>query len=173
MKIFHFILFITLVPFFAHAQTASTPVNGETADRLAIRELIDAYAHDADRRETGKQTALFTPDAILENVHAEPGKEKETTILRGRQALAAGFATLKNFEVTMHFNGQSTIQIHGDTATGETYCLAHHIFMEKGRRLLMIIGIRYFDTMVRINGTWLFAKRQLNYDWIDRRPLNP
>ena len=166
------VLVIGSIPTSTRAQAAA-PLRGEAADRAAIRELIDAYAHDADRRETEKQVALFTPDAILENIHNEPGKDKDTTVLRGRKDLATGFATLKNFEMTMHFNGQSTIEIHGDTATGETYCLAHHIFMQNGQRTLMIIGIRYFDTMVRINGNWLFAKRQLNYDWVDRRPLNP
>ena len=34
----------------------------EAADRLAIRELIEAYAHCADRRDAKDQMALFTPD---------------------------------------------------------------------------------------------------------------
>jgi len=34
----------------------------EAADRLAIRELVDAYAHCADRRDAKGQTSLFTPD---------------------------------------------------------------------------------------------------------------
>jgi len=32
----------------------------EAADRLAIRELIEAYAHCADRRDADGQMALFT-----------------------------------------------------------------------------------------------------------------
>src|ERR1035441_460887 len=34
----------------------------EAADRLAIRELFDAYAHCAGRRDAQGQMALFTPD---------------------------------------------------------------------------------------------------------------
>ncbi|WP_433560911.1 nuclear transport factor 2 family protein [Nocardia sp. CA-151230] len=34
----------------------------EAADRLAIRELIDAYPHCADRRDAKGQMALFTED---------------------------------------------------------------------------------------------------------------
>jgi hypothetical protein len=34
----------------------------EAAGRLAIRELFDAYAHGADRRDARGQMALFTPD---------------------------------------------------------------------------------------------------------------
>ncbi len=34
----------------------------EQADRPAIRELIDAYAHCADRRDAEGQKSLFTED---------------------------------------------------------------------------------------------------------------
>jgi ketosteroid isomerase-like protein len=34
----------------------------EAADRLAIRELVEAYAHCTDRRDAKAQMALFTPD---------------------------------------------------------------------------------------------------------------
>ena len=34
----------------------------QLADRLAIRELVDAYAYCADRRDATGQMALFTED---------------------------------------------------------------------------------------------------------------
>jgi hypothetical protein len=34
----------------------------DASDRLAIRELFDAYAHSADRRDAEGQKALFTVD---------------------------------------------------------------------------------------------------------------
>ena len=34
----------------------------EQADRLAIRELVDGYAHCADRRDADAQKSLFTED---------------------------------------------------------------------------------------------------------------
>ena len=34
----------------------------ELADRLAIRELVDAYARCADRRDADRQKSLFTED---------------------------------------------------------------------------------------------------------------
>jgi hypothetical protein len=49
----------------------------EAADRLAIRELIDAYAHCADRRDAKGQMALFTEDirfiVFMDATVAEPG----------------------------------------------------------------------------------------------------
>ena len=32
----------------------------------------------------------------------------------------------------MHFNGQSTVTLDGDRATGESYTIAHHVFTEEG-----------------------------------------
>ena len=34
----------------------------EAVDRLAIRELVEAYAHCADRRDSKGQMSLFTAD---------------------------------------------------------------------------------------------------------------
>ena len=46
---------------------AHPPITGaEAADRLAIRELFDAYATCADRRDAPGQMALFTEDAHLD-----------------------------------------------------------------------------------------------------------
>jgi len=161
-----------LVVCYAQNLQKSSPM-GEVADRIAIKDLIDAYAHYADRREAEKQSALFTVDGEIEVFQGEPGKNKSTAIIKGRKDLIAGFKTLKKYDVTMHFNGQSTIQLYGDSAKGETYCLAHHLWLEKGHRMLMVMGIRYYDKFLRVNGNWFFSKRQLIFDWIDRRPSHP
>ena len=54
----------------AHAEL--TP--SEAADRLAIRELFDAYAHCADRRDAEGQKALFTDDTRLRRLHGRGGQ---------------------------------------------------------------------------------------------------
>lgn len=80
----------------------------EAADRLAIRELIDAYAHCADRRDAEGQMALFTDDTrflvYMDATAAEPTQE-----LHGRAALAPVFDNLNSYRATTHFNGQSTV----------------------------------------------------------------
>jgi ketosteroid isomerase-like protein len=142
----------------------------EAADRLAIRELIDAYAHCADRRDAKGQMALFTGDTrflvFMDATAAEPAQE-----LHGRESLAPVFDDLNQYVATMHFNGQSTILLDGDRATGESYCLAHHLTeAEDGSRTLMVASIRYLDTFARQDGTWLFAERRLMVNWTDTRP---
>src|ERR1700761_7217233 len=131
----------------------------EAADRLAIRELVEAYAHCADRRDANGQMALFTEDThfvvYMDARSAEPSYE-----LHARDALAPVFADLNQYAATMHFVGQSTIQsLTAERATGETYTLAHHLTVGGGSRRLMIAALRYADTFVKQNGEWLFAAR--------------
>jgi ketosteroid isomerase-like protein len=144
---------------------------GEAADRLAIRELVDAYAHCADRRDAQGQMALFTEDTrfivFMDATAAEPTQQ-----LRGRESLAPVFGNLSTYAATMHFNGQSTVSVHGDRATGESYCLAHHLSAgEDGQRTMMIASIRYLDEFVKQDGDWLFAERRLMVNWTETRPF--
>ena len=103
----------------------------EQADRLAIRELLDAYAHCADRRDAEGQMALFTEDTHFV-VYMDGQGSEPTQVLDGRGALAPVFEDLNRYQATMHFNGQSTVTVDGERATGESYCIAHHLFSEEG-----------------------------------------
>jgi hypothetical protein len=142
-------------------------------DRVALGELVDAYARLADRRDARGQAALFTADARVAVYDGEPDTTEPTQVLNGRDELAEAFGALRNYDRTTHFNGQRTVTIDGDRATGETYCLAHHLWTEEGQRTLMVMSIRYHDTFVRQDGRWFFAERRLITDWIDRRTSTP
>src|SRR6201984_211026 len=99
----------------------------EAADRLAIRELIEAYAHCADRRDAEGQMSLFTEDTHFV-VYMNAKTPTPSMDLHSREALAPVFADLNKYDATTHFLGQSTLfTLTGDQATGETYCLAHHL----------------------------------------------
>ncbi len=156
--------------------SAQQPVSSDSSFKQGIKykqdiqQLINAYGHDADRRLAQEQANLFTEDGAIENYRIDRSGNKPDTILKGRSSLLNGFGILKKYDITMHFIGQTTIEVNGDSATGEVYCLAHHFWKENGKRMLMVIGIRYYDTYVRQNNKWLFAKRKLIYDWIDKRP---
>src|ERR1700722_2840451 len=143
----------------------------EAADRLAIRELVEAYAHCADRRDAKGQMALFTADThFVVYMNAKGPKPSEE--LHSREALAPVFADLNKYDATMHFIGQNTVlALTNDRATGETYCLAHHLAVEGDKRRLMVAALRYYDTFVKIDGSWLFAERLLYVDWLEERSL--
>ena len=113
----------------------------ELADRLAIRELVDTYAHCADGRLAENQKSLFTEDT--------------------------------HFLVYMDGEGSEPSQVLNGRATGESYCIAHHLFTENGERRLMLAHLRYGDTFVKLDGAWLFAERNLYVDWIETKPSHP
>jgi hypothetical protein len=143
----------------------------EAADRLAIRELLEAYAHCADRRDAKGQMALFTPDTHFV-VYMNAKDPKPSQELHSREALAPVFADLNKYDATMHFVGQSTIlSLAGNQAAGEAYTLAHHLTVDGGKRRLMIAALRYSDQFVKVEGEWLFAERLLYVDWIEERVL--
>jgi ketosteroid isomerase-like protein len=143
----------------------------EQADRVAIRELVDAYAHCADRRDAEGQKSLFTEDTHFLVFMDGQGSEA-TQDLNGRDALTPVFDDLNRYQATMHFNGQSTITLESDRATGESYCIAHHLFTDDERKL-MVAWLRYGDTFLKIDGAWLFAERKLYVDWTETRPSHP
>ena len=127
----------------------ATITGQEAADRLAVRELIDAYAHCADRRDAKGQMALFTADTrflvFMDVTASDPTQE-----LHGRES------------------------VDGERATGESYCLAHHLSTgEDGQRTMMIASIRYLDEFVKQDGDWLFAERRLMVDWTETRQSAP
>jgi len=144
--------------------------NAELADRLAIRELFDAYAHCADRRDAEGQMSLFTEDTEFV-VFMDGGTAASSQTIKGREGLRPVFENLTAYAATTHFNGQSTVVLEGNSATGILYCLAHHVKVDGDKRSLMVASIRYLDRFVKLDGRWLFAQRKLMVDWIDNRPM--
>ena len=142
----------------------------EAADRLALRELFDAYANCADTRDATAQMALFTPDTRFSVFMKGPGTEA-TAVLQGRESLAPVFADLNRYEHTMHFNGQSTVVLDGNTATGDSYTIAHHVYTEDATRLMMVAWLHYLDRFTKIGQDWYIAEREIILVWSETRPL--
>ncbi|TVY00710.1 nuclear transport factor 2 family protein [Cohnella terricola] len=143
----------------------------EIADRDAIRDLIDAYAFCADTRDAKGQMALFTEDTLFRVFMDESQTEPSQTV-HNRNDLAPIFDNLNIYTSTMHFNGQSKITLSGNTATGITYCFAHHLTIEGDDKKLMVAAIRYYDEFIKIDDTWFFKKRDLKVAWVENKPLN-
>jgi SnoaL-like domain len=144
----------------------------QAADRLAIRELFDAYAHCADRRDAEGQKALFTVYTRFA-VYMDGEGSEASYVLEGREALTPVFDDLNRYQATMHFNGQSTVTLDGDRATGESYTIAHHLFTDDGNRKIMIAWLRYLDRFVKLDGGWYFEERNLILDWSETRTSAP
>jgi hypothetical protein len=140
----------------------------ELEDRIAIRELIDQYTYCADTRDAQGQMVIFTEDTNFE-VYMDEKLPAPTQVVTGRKNLFPVFDDLNQYLSTMHFNGQSTVKLNGDKATGITYCRAYHLKVIDNVQKLMIAGIRYYDAMVKQDGVWLFSERKLKVCWIESR----
>jgi hypothetical protein len=148
----------------------STLSEPEAADRLALRELFDAYAHCADTRDAEGQKALFTADARFAVYMDGPGSQA-SYVLEGREALTPVFADLNRYQATMHFNGQSTVSLAAGRATGDSYTIAHHVYTDNGTRMMMVAWLRYLDSFTKVDQTWYIAERQIILQWSETRPL--
>ncbi len=157
----------------ASGQTMSNDSNPEKRlrsieDRIALKELVDIFSNLADKKDVKAQTQLFTADATLETYR----KEALASKLSGRQAMEDAFgAFLKNFQTVYHFNGQQTVTLDGDKASGVSYCLVTLIGEEGGKTLKTTIGIRYQDEYVRQNNRWLISRRISHFDWEEKQEL--
>lgn len=140
----------------------------EIEDQAAIRKLVDSYAYCADTRNAQGQMSLFTEDTRFE-VYYDPKSDTASQVITNREDLFPVFDNLNTYDTTMHFNGQSTVTIANDHATGITYCMAHHLTKEEGGQKFMVAAIRYYDQFVKQDGKWLFAERKLLVDWIENR----
>jgi hypothetical protein len=140
----------------------------ELEDRAALKELVDTFSILSDRKDVRAQVQLFTANATVETYR----KDVLAAKLSGRKEMEDRFgAFLKNFETVYHFNGQQTVTLSGDRATGVSYCMVTLIGLEGGKRMKTSIGVYYHDEYVRENGRWLIAKRRSVFDWEDRREL--
>ena len=124
-------------------------------DQLALKKLVDTFSNLADIKDTKAQMDLFTDDA--EVISKADGK---TFVSKGKKDIEKAFADyLKLFDVVYHLNGQQTVEINGDNATGISYCFVTLIGNGKKNQS----GVRYHDTYVKQNGKWLIKKRESDF----------
>jgi hypothetical protein len=126
-------------------------------DKQACVELVYRLARAIDRCDEALLRTLFHPDATDDH--------------GGYHGSAAGFidwvmpllATMKR---TQHCICNVLIELHGDTAYGESYFIAHHaIAQEGGPDQFMVAAGRYLDRFERRDGEWRIGHRHAAYDW--------
>jgi ketosteroid isomerase-like protein len=144
----------------------------ESATRAELRSLAEQYARGVDRRVDGDAfAALFLPDAVI-SIH-DPSETTEPRQVKGAERLARIPETIARYAKTFHMVGQSTYEIGDREATGEVYCIAHHLTPDQHGGTDYVMFIRYEDTYRRDpDGAWKFAHRRLRVDWTETRAVN-
>ena len=165
-----YVLAVILWSFFTrtHAQKNLEARLQEIEDRMALKVLVDEFSILADRKDVANQLFLFTEGAKVETMN----NGQAVSALVGRKQIGEAFANfLALFEVVYHINGQQTVTIAGNEATGISYCEVTLIGDQKGKKMKTKMGVHYKDDYVKQNGKWLIANRQSTFAWRDVQPL--
>jgi len=145
-----------------------------TEDRLALRELVEAYAGAVDRFDVAAVVALFAPEGRMVAPHPAGGDRPPIRHEGHARLTTALDAGLGAYRLLTHVIGGlelTAADAAAGTAAGTTTCLAHHVFEREGRDRLLVLGIKYRDRYVRLDGCWRFAERDLDFQWRDERWL--
>lgn len=135
----------------------------EVTDRALLRQLVQQYARAADLRDDEMFANAFTDDAILFTGRSE---------IVGRERLLDVVNRLSRYRVTMHLVGNHYVDLTGaDSATGQAYCVASHVYEEDGVDRVYVMNIVYNDTYRRGPDGWRIAERRLDVLWDEDRPL--
>ena len=89
----------------------------ELLDQQAIRDVLIRYTRGIDRMDPDLVRSCYHPDA-----HDDHGAFRG-----GTEEFVAWFQeALSFFERTMHFVGNQLVEVDGDVARAESYCVAYH-----------------------------------------------
>ena len=129
------------------------PALGLLVDREAVRDLLHAYARAVDGKDLAAVAACFTADCAYE------GTLGRGTIADALASLEGAFA---RYDRTMHCMSTQLVEIDGDAARAETYCVAHHVRPDGGH---FATGVRYLDALVRTRAGWRIRQRCVRTEW--------
>ncbi|WP_137723029.1 nuclear transport factor 2 family protein [Prescottella subtropica] len=143
----------------------------EPADRLALSDLVAQYAIAVDRRDAAVLAALFTTDARLVQPPALVRRGMDA-VLSGASGIASGIlGAVAHLHSTRHVVGQQLVELAGDTARGEVYCEAHHVYPSGDGHHDHVVALRYLDEYHRTDGSWRIDRRELIVDFTENRTV--
>ncbi len=133
-----------------------------------LRNLIDDYAYLSDEKKISEVVNLFTPDVVYKaymgdflagNVSGRENMEKEFNV---HASLVKTYFTL---------NGQHSVKINGNTATGISFTQIKMIRETEGKDVLSDYSVKYDDKYVFQEGKWLIKERIGYFVIVETREL--
>jgi SnoaL-like domain len=125
--------------------------------RAEITDVLTRYVRGADRNDWELVRSCYHPDATDDHGLYSGGVEGLMTFLT---ALAATLSS------TSHQLGPPLIEVDGETARAETYCLGWYERPgSDGTTRSIAQGLRYLDRLERRDGRWAIASRIVVLDW--------
>ena len=123
--------------------------DGSVADRLAIRERLEAYADAVFRHDPEAWGACWAEDALWDLGRGE---------VRGRAAIVTAWtAAMAGFRFAIFPITVGPIRVDGDLAEARSF-VQEHLFPVEGAPW-RTVG-QYDDVLVREGGQWRFQSRR-------------
>ena len=132
-------------------------------DHVAIQRLMYTYARCADTRDYAGFAEVFCEDAVFDF------SGRVVTSLASIQDM---MLALEKYHRTLHQVHNTLYEVDGDSASGETYCLASHLSDEDGRQVKIDMGIIYRDQLRRCGIGWQIARREFDLLWSQTGPVD-
>jgi ketosteroid isomerase-like protein len=136
----------------ATAPSGTEALLRQLLDERDIREVITRFARASDRNDLDLIETCYHPGAV--DAHGHYNGDVPGFVEYCRQFLA------KVTSIT-HFVGQSTIELDGDAAWAETYCLCLIRMPDGDQAVDRLANIRYVDLFARRDGEWRIAHRKV------------
>lgn len=132
------------------------------ADRLALQDLVIAYANAIDRRDFDALDHVFTADAYID-YRAMGGIDGPYPTVKAWLPEALG-----HFPGYMHLTGNAAFTIDGETARGRVACFNPMVVpLPEGGHDTLFLGLWYVDDYRRTADGWRISRRseEKSYDF--------
>ncbi|MCU1451979.1 MAG: hypothetical protein JWN46_125 [Acidimicrobiales bacterium] len=122
------------------------------ADELEVREVLARYSRGVDRADWDLLRSCFADDAIVDYGQIRGTRDELIAFIERELGAMRGL---------MHMQGQSWLQLDGDSGASETYVHAfHRIQTADGLQDITVHG-RYLDALERRDGQWVIVRRTM------------
>jgi SnoaL-like domain len=136
------------------------PDLARVADRIAIEDLLDTYAHAIDTKDWDLLRTLFLPGAVLDYTH-EGGVRGDI-----EDAIAWLSKALSAFTMCQHIVANRRVRIHGNEAAVDAYVFSPLGAPDGNGGLAFVLsGGEYADLLRRTPDGWRFASRTARSSW--------
>ena len=122
-----------------------------------LRALLQRYARAADERDIDGLASLFHPEATIQ------GSRGAQTVGEWLDAMRAP----RTFPTSMHVLGDPLIELDSEReGLLDTYAVVYQLGDKQAGQDDLVLGIRYFDDVVRSDERWVIRRRAARTLWM-------
>ncbi len=138
--------------------TDRDPAIAALLDKQEITELLTRYLRSVDRGDVATLRSCYLPGATEDHGGLFAGLASDYV-----DSITAGLTHPRSR--TSHNMTNLLIDVNGDVATAESYCITFARIKASGSYYHSFVGARMIDQLERRDGAWGIAHRQLVWDW--------